>query len=232
MPHLELTLTSEQLHRLPRHPAYRYEHSFGTAWLTPRPRFYHALLDLRPLADAPRDQRVRRMRPNDWAPLVPVFAEAFRAQQPFGGLEDGPRHEAAEKALEQTRSGGDGPLIEQACFVLTSGGALLGAILPTLLPAGDPTEPDSYYWLDPPPRDCVERRLGRPHLTWVFVVPAEVGGGLGTALLHATARALLALGFEELASTFLLGNDSSMLWHWRCGFQLLPYPLSRRRARG
>jgi hypothetical protein len=32
-----------------------------------------------------------------------------------------------------------------------------------------------------------------------------------------------------LASTFLLGNESSMLWHWRNGFQLLQYPGSRRR---
>jgi hypothetical protein len=37
------------------------------------------------------------------------------------------------------------------------------------------------------------------------------------------------MGFTHLASTFLLGNDSSMLWHWRNGFQLAGYPGSRRR---
>jgi hypothetical protein len=26
----------------------------------------------------------------------------------------------------------------------------------------------------------------------------------------------------------MLGNHSSMLWHWRNGFRLLPYPASRR----
>ena len=42
-------------------------------------------------------------------------------------------------------------------------------------------------------------------------------------------RELLAMGYKELASTFLIGNDSSMLWHWRSGFRLLAYPGSWRR---
>jgi hypothetical protein len=37
------------------------------------------------------------------------------------------------------------------------------------------------------------------------------------------------MGFVQLATTFLVGNDASMLWHWRNGFQLLQYPNSRRR---
>ena len=52
---------------------------------------------------------------------------------------------------------------------------------------------------------------------------------MGTALLHAAAGALRALGYAEMVSTFLLGNDSSMLWHWRAGFRLLTHPASRRR---
>ena len=101
MPRLELALTREQFHRLPRHPAYRYEHVLGSAWLTPRPRFYHALLDLRPLAHAPWNDRVRLLRADDWAALVPVFAESFRAQQPFAGLEDSARREAAALPASQ-----------------------------------------------------------------------------------------------------------------------------------
>ncbi len=230
MPPLEVSLTPEQFQRLPRHSAYRYEHSRGTARLTPRPRFYHALLDLNLLALAPADPRVRPFSFADWDRLVPAFAAAFHTQQPFAGLEDGERDEAARQALEQTRAGGDGLWIEPATFVAEGEAGPLGAIFPTLLPANDPAAPDSYYWVEPPPPDSVERGLGRPHLTWIFVVPGETGRGVGTALLHAAARALLARGYRELASTFLLGNDSSMLWHWRCGFQLLPYPLSRRRG--
>jgi hypothetical protein len=33
----------------------------------------------------------------------------------------------------------------------------------------------------------------------------------------------------RLSSTFLQGNDSSLLWHWRNGFELLENPGSRRR---
>ncbi len=63
-------------------------------------------------------------------------------------------------------------------------------------------------------------------MTWVFVAPLFTGEGVGTALLNAAVRQLLALGYTELASTFLAGNDSSMLWHWRQGFRLLAHPAS------
>jgi hypothetical protein len=48
------------------------------------------------------------------------------------------------------------------------------------------------------------------------------------ALLDAVVRALASLGYSELASTFLLGNESSTLWHWRTGFRLLSHPGSMR----
>ncbi len=229
MPHLELKLTREQFDRLPRNAAYRYELLGGQAFLTPRPRHFHALLDLGPIEGV--DTRpLRRVRPGDWDVLPAVFAAAFRGVQPFGSLTDEEREKAARECLERTLAGGDGPLIERASFVATDEerGALVGAILVTLLPAGDPCDGDSYYWREPPPADAVERRLGRPHLTWVFVSPHEAGRGVGTALLAAAVCELRALGYAELATTFLLGNDSSMLWHWRNGFRLLPHPVSRR----
>jgi hypothetical protein len=41
-------------------------------------------------------------------------------------------------------------------------------------------------------------------------------------------NSLLDMGFKELFSTFLLGNSSSMLWHWRNRFQLRPsFPFRR-----
>jgi GNAT superfamily N-acetyltransferase len=232
---LHLPLTFEQFRRLPRNPAYKYEYFDGTAWIGPRPRYYHALLDLGPLAAAPLPGAdpaavLRPVREGDWEGLVPVFAAAFRGQQPFGGLDDAARHEAARKALGHTRRGGDGPWIERASFVATTaeGHHPVGAALTTLLPRKDLTAWDSYHWSEPPPPDAVARRLGRPHLTWIFVGPFQTGQGVGTALLNAVVRALLGLGYAELASTFLLGNDSSMLWHWRQGFRLLAYPGSWR----
>jgi GNAT superfamily N-acetyltransferase len=231
---LKLPLTWEQFLRLPRNPAYKYEYFDATAWLSPRPRYYHALLDLASLADAPREGAdvkavLRPVVEADWEELAPLFAAAFERQQPFGGLDDEPREAAARKALAHTRNGGDGPWVERASFVATDRGGAVGAILVTLLPPDDPTDWDSYHWREAPPADAVARRLGRPHLTWVFVSPFDAGRGVGTALLSAAARELLALGYTELASTFLLGNDSSMLWHWRNGFRLLQYPGSRRR---
>jgi GNAT superfamily N-acetyltransferase len=237
MPPLELTINPEQFHHLPRHPAYRYEYHDGLARLSPRPRYYHALLDLTGLggaggagsACAAGELALRPIASDDWEALALVFAAAFRQQQPFCGLAEGQRQEAARRSLEQTRSGGDGPWLEQASFQAVEDGKVVGGLVPTLLPEADPIDPDSYYWPTPPPPDCLARRIGRPHLTWIFVEPRLAGRGVGTALLRAAARELLALGYRELASTFLLGNDSSMLWHWQAGFKLLPYSLSRRR---
>jgi GNAT superfamily N-acetyltransferase len=236
MPRLELPITFEQFRQLPRNAAYKYEYYHQRAWLNPRPRYYHALLDLEACAAAPleggsRKAKVRPVQPADWEGLASLFSAAFNRQQPFCGLDDDRALGAARKSLEYTRSGGDGPWIEQASFVATEGegGPDVGAILLTLLPDSDPCGWNSYHWDEPPPPDALARRLGRPHLTWIFVSPFAAGRGVGTLLLSAAVRELLALGYRQLASTFLIGNDSSMLWHWRNGFRLLAHPGSWRR---
>jgi GNAT superfamily N-acetyltransferase len=229
MPFLELPLSFEQFHQLPRNGAYKYEYFSGKAWLTPRPKHYHALLDLRPI-EAPQRVPLRRIQSEDWNALAAPFSGAFHGIQPLGCLEDDARREAAKKCLERTRTGGDGPLIEHASFVALTEekDRLVGAILITLLPDEDPTDWAAFHWPEPPPADCIERRLGRPHLTWIFVGPLHKGEGTGTTLLAAAVRELLALGYTQLATTFLAGNESSMLWHWRNGFRLLPHPGSKR----
>ncbi|MFO0928284.1 MAG: hypothetical protein U0736_14800 [Gemmataceae bacterium] len=233
MPVLQLRLTGEEFRQLPRHPAYRYEYHAGTAWCNPRPRYYHAVLDL-PAAviDGAAEVPVRRIRDDDWEPLVPLFADAFAGFQPFFGQPEHLRRLTARQCLEQTRAGGDGPWVQAASYVAqASDGGLLGAILVTLLPLGDPSDWNTYSWDEPPAPDCVERRLGQPHLTWVFVHPRRAGRGVGSALLQASADVLDEMDYPGLLSTFLLGNESSMLWHWRAGFRLLTYPGSRRRER-
>nr|AEH26476.1 acetyltransferase [uncultured Acidobacteria bacterium A2] len=239
MPGLELALTWEQFARLPRNAAYRYEFLEGQAYLTPRPKHYHARLELAARkVEAPAgcaDVVVRPVGAGEPAALVPLFAAAFSTMQPFGSLDESTRRDAARTVLERTRLGGDGPWIVPASFVAERAGDPVGAILITLLPGGNPEEHDCYYWHEPPPGDVLERRLGIPHLTWIFVAPLSAGRGVGTLLLGHVANRLLELGYRQLLSTFLLGNDSSMLWHWRNGFQLLSYPGSarqnRRRAR-
>lgn len=232
---VRLPMTIEQFRKLPRNAAYKYEYFEGQAWLSPRPRFFHALLDLSTLESRPLDwidpkTTVRPLEPADWEGLVDLFRTAFHLRQPFGSLDEKELTQAARQCLERTRTGGDGPLVERACFQAfrPEGNRAVGAILITLIPGGDPTGWESYLWTEPAPPDWVERRLGRPHLTWIFVHPFLASRGVGTALLDTAGRALLSLGYRELASTFLMGNDSTVLWHWRSGFRLVTHPDSRR----
>jgi L-amino acid N-acyltransferase YncA len=232
---LQLRLTPEEFRRLPRNPAYKYEYLSGAAYLTPYPKHYHAVLPLPPppVLDAPEAPDAVHIRPlteTDLPELERVFVAAFARTQPYASLAPEDRAEAARQALQRTVSGGDGPWVRSASFVAVeaSEGRLLGAALVTLLPEGDPCDWDSYYWQGPPPEDCVARRAGRPHLTWIFVAPLHSGQGAGTALLAAVTQALVGLSYRELVSTFLLGNEASTLWHWRNGFRLLPYPGSLR----
>jgi GNAT superfamily N-acetyltransferase len=238
MPVLSLPLTVEQFQQLPRNAAYRYEYCEGQALLKPRARFYHARLDL--TADrasgpaAAAGVRLRPMCAEDFDELEKPFAAAFGRHQPFGSLEGSQQVEAARACLVRTRYGGDGPWVEEASFVAERpAGGPVGAVLITLLPEGDPADPDTYYWRQAAPEDSVARRLGQPHLTWIFVLPEEAAKGVGTHLLAASARELRRMGFTGLLTTFLLGNESSMLWHWRNGFELLSHPVSRQqRQRG
>src|SRR5437016_285565 len=127
MPMIQLPLTYEQFRQLPRNPAYRYEYLNGQAYLSPRSRHYHALLDLHAMASPLAGEggggnleegvEIVRARAEDFAVLGPLFAAAFRSIQPFGSLDDETRGEAARQALERTRTGGDGPWIAQASFV-------------------------------------------------------------------------------------------------------------------
>jgi ribosomal protein S18 acetylase RimI-like enzyme len=235
---IELPLSFEDFRRLPANPAYKYEYIAGKALLTPRPKECHALLDLR---EQDRDQaslaatedpvRIRRLEAADWAKLDGLFAGAFHRVQPFASLNDAQRLEAARQCLRYTRDGNDGPLIEPACLVAVKeeDDHLCGAILVTLMPDVDLSTSFDLRWKEPPPADWAQRQVGRPHLTWIFVGPWSREQGLGTALLVAATRALWELGYRKLASTFLVGNDASVHWHWRSGFQLAGRPYSRRK---
>ena len=99
------------------------------------------------------------------------------------------------------------------------------------MPDVDLSESFDLRWREPPPADWAQRRIGRPHLTWIFVNHWLREQGLGSALLAAATGALRELGYGVLASTFLVGNDASALWHWRQGFQLAGRPGSWRKMR-
>jgi GNAT superfamily N-acetyltransferase len=231
MPQIRLLISLEQFHQMPRNPAYRYEYLDGEAYLTPRPKFYHAVLNVDEFKDmaAPADIALRPFHAEDWPRLESLFVRAFARWQPFASLDEPTLLRAAQQSLKKTRTGGDGPLLESVCFLAQCRDEPIGAIILTLLPDGDPCDWSSYYWNEPPPEDLAARRQGRPHLTWIFVGPNDVGHGVGSFLLAAAVRALRDLGYGQLFSSFVLGNDSSLLWHWRNGFRLLSYPGSHRR---
>jgi hypothetical protein len=238
MPVVRLHISSTEFRQLPQNAGYKYEYLDDYALLSPRPKCYHARLDLQapPRSDLPtvqgEDVRLRPMVTDDFTEMVELFAAAFHRYQPFSGLEDAARLAAAAACLEKSRSGGDGPWITEASFVADNvHGKALGAIIITLLPEGDPCDFDTFHWDTAPPDDCIVRRLGQPHLTWIFVAPLLTASGLGTALLRASTDVLRQMRFPHLLSTFMSANHSSMLWHWRSGFELLSYPGSMRTIR-
>ena len=150
------------------------------------------------------DKRVRRRkstlksrlafagwRERDWPRLSRLFAGAFHRVQPFASLSDRRRLEAARACLKFTREGrrraDDRNRLSRR--LRQERRLSLGAILVTLIPMIDLNDSRSLRWKSPPPPDCIERRLGRPHLTWIFVGPGSAGHGIGSALLaHASTQ--------------------------------------------
>ncbi len=232
MPTLKMKLSRAEFDCLPRHPSYKYELIGGVTWISPWPRHGHASLRLsrfRPAADDVAKAELRNATAADFEALVPIFEAAFGHLQPYASLDEATCQKAAESALKQTFDGGDGPLIEEASFVALDEGKIAGAVLITLVPGGDPSESESFQWHVAPPKDLWKKTKAQPHLTWVFVRRFEQGGGIGTQLLQKAVRVLKKLGYATVWTTFLIGNESSVQWHWRNGFELSPGVMSKRR---
>lgn len=220
-----LPISFDEFLRLPRNAAYKYEYFDGRAVLTARPKSFSCVRDLSPVAADPRRPvEVRPLPAAEIPGLTGPFLRSFRQIQPFGSLDNDAATAAAAECLEKTATGGDGPLIEAACFTAWDerhAERPAGAILVTLVPPAALTEPFWLPWKEPP-ADAVARRLGVPHLTWVFVDSWQTRRGIGAALLAAAVNALREAGFTDLVSTFALDNAPGALWHWRHGFRLLP----------
>ena len=220
---------------LPRHPAYRYEYQQDRCRITGRPVYYHARLDLgksRAICTADDSIAIEdctQLTVVDWAKLTLLFASAFSRTVPFSQLIKEDRPTAAKQTLERTRTGLDGPWVKAASHIIRSeeSGKPVGASLVTLLPSDDLVDFDSNLWHVTAPTDAVESRWGVPHLTWIFIDPQHTRQGLAAHLLQHSAASLKQLGYSTLLSTFLLGNDASLLWHWKMGFQLLSHVTSR-----
>lgn len=221
--------------QLPRHAAYRYEFRANQCLISGRPIYYHAHLDFHSLdqegfdklADA--EELLTSIQHVDIDELCALFQASFERTVPFVHLDASERSEAARSLIERTLSGQDGPLVSDASMVLRSEktGALTGAILVTLIQAADLSNFTQEAWLSRPPEDALTQGWGQPHLTWIFVHPQYARQGVGQRLLSASLGVLINYGYANLVSTFLLGNNPSLLWHWKVGFRLISHVSSQ-----
>ena len=222
---IEFPLTIDEFHQLPRNAAYKYEYFDAKAVLTPRPKYFLCSLDLTTAnVEADSDCEVVPVPLAEAPTLEPLFVTGLQNTQPFASLTQEQATCSATVVFRHMLRGKDGPIIEAACFQALSkrDKTPIGALFVTLVPKALLTEPFAANWREPPPPDAVEKRLGLPHLTWVFVAPRFARQGIATTLLAATIPALRQLGFDHLVSTFMLDNGPSAVWHWRNGFQVLP----------
>ncbi|MGF1582649.1 MAG: GNAT family N-acetyltransferase [Gemmataceae bacterium] len=233
---IRFPIRSEQFYQLPRHPAYKYEFLDGVAYVSPQPRYFHAVLDLK------HDQRVGyalseveveigAIEDKDEAELIALFADAFSGVVPFVGLWDEKLISAGRSCLQQTREGGDGTWCRNASFVARWKGEVVGAVYITVLPPGMDLCRGDVWTLDdfaPVEADSGE---GTPHLTWIFVSRSARSQGVATRLLQESIRSLRQVGYKELVTTIVSGNEKSLLWHWQNGFRICSIPGSLQRMR-
>jgi GNAT superfamily N-acetyltransferase len=223
---IRLAIPVEQWELLPPFAGFKNEYFDGTGVWSPRPKLYNAVLDL---SRADSDQMmsdsavareegivIRSLGDSDWDDLPELMAAAFHRVPPFCTLPWTERVKATTDCLEHTRGGGDGEFLIHPSVVATASDAkILGAMLITRW------EPEKF--------DEPADKATSAHITWIFVPPLHCGHGIGTMMLSSAVQRLRQDGFVRLYTTFLAGNESSMLWHWRNGFRLLPYLGSMRR---
>ena len=217
--------------RLPRHPAYKFEYWDGQLRITPRWNSHAMFLPLRSPEEAVFPDAdgvfIRPLESGDWDVLPEVLSLAFAHSPPLGMISARRRVWAARDWLWSTRDGDEGRLVEPACVVAVDrkdSTRVLGALIVTLM-AGFTR---SWYMrrrlaVPPPPPPDLADGGEQPQISWIFVHPAVSGQGVGRVLLATATRSLWNAGYRELASATDCGNVTSMAWHWRTGFVLLPH---------
>jgi GNAT superfamily N-acetyltransferase len=227
---IEVTIPFEQWALFPKLLGYRNEYFDGRAVWTPRPKAYNAVLHLDRFAcdddecGSPVSKIVvRGLREEDWDTLALAFDDAFQRVSPFCSLTNPERMTAATDCLAHTRRGGDGEFLSDASVVATDdAGRLVGALLVTRWTYADGSDTAGTLR---------STESTDAHITWAFVRQIDAGHGIGTRMLVEAVCRLRDRHFAKLYTTFMSGNEPSLLWHWRNGFTLLPHPLSPRELR-
>jgi GNAT superfamily N-acetyltransferase len=232
-------MSFESYKRLPRHPAYKFEYWEGQLRIVPRWQSHSMFLELRPPEACPRvdDSCIASIRPlagGDWDVLPEVLADAFEDTPTLGLLDRRRRVWAARDWLRSTRDGDEGSLIEAASVIAVDredDAQVLGALVVTVMAGWMLSSYAGRRPAVPPPPPHLAEGQDQPQISWIFVRRVASGQGVATALLASASSSLWDLGYRELASATHRGNDSSMAWHWRNGFRLLPHPESIRLIR-
>ncbi len=216
--------------RLPRHPAYKFEYWDGQLRITPRWNSHAMFLRLSSPEEAVFPEleyaSIRPLESSDWDVLPEVLAFAFANVPPLSVLSGRRRVWASRDWLWSTRDGAEGRLVEPACVVAVDrkdSTRVLGALIVTVMAGFTRSWYVRRRLAVPPPAPDLAEGGEQPQISWVFVHPADSGQGAGRALLATAARSLWISGYRELASATDCGNVTSMAWHWRNGFVLLPH---------
>jgi hypothetical protein len=114
-PRIELPITIEHFHRLPRNPAYKFEFFGGRAVLSARPKLFSCVRNADPL-DPSEPYSIESLLASDIPGMGDLFLTACRRTQPFESLDDEAARLCARDCLAQVVSGRDGPIVETACF--------------------------------------------------------------------------------------------------------------------
>lgn len=210
---LKLPMAIDTFWRFPHLPAYKADYKDGSAELTYRPRLSMARLAITERVErSPDGVDLVLLDPADRCDkLAKLFLNAFARVAPVDAMPATTRRHAADSAMRHTIGGGDGTVMNSACFAAIDGleGDLLGAAIVTNIGLREDEWPES-----PVPPDLV-------NLTWLFVNPNHHRRGIGSALLDRVVNACAASGRGWLTSHFSVDNPPAVMFHWRNGFELV-----------
>ncbi len=215
---LKLPMTIDLFSRFPALAGYRAELKGGHVELTYRPRSSLVRLGI-----APRGAREvagvafnRIDVRSGQSSLAKLFALSFAHVPPLDTMAATTRRHAADAAMKHTATGGDGALVDEACFgaIDSSTHRPIAAVIVTEIALHE----DDWPGDETPPL--------LPNLTWLFVSPEHQRGGIGSALLDRVVNALAARERPWLISHVAPHNVPSLMFHWRSAFELVPMRVS------
>jgi GNAT superfamily N-acetyltransferase len=193
-------LSLDLLHRLPRHPDWKYELIEGEAWLSSRPRPLHlwrpTSLEVPAVTLSGVEVRAVDAR-RDRSEIAKLLMDVWVEEDPYRSIEDPESLLQAEieRSLNEPSLG----------IVAVDKGGICAVVLV--------------------PNDAASGPASGPMLMWLTVRRDARERGLATALLRVVVETLSERGVDELASGTSATNIASLRWHLTRGFQLAPDPI-------